>query len=95
MSLTLQDVRKIAKLARIELSEEEEQTYLQELGGILHWVEQLQSVETEGVPGMTSVADLTLPMRKDEVTDGGIPEKVLANAPEEAYHCFVVPKVVE
>lgn len=95
MALTKQEVEKIGKLAHIALTEDEKDHYGKEISQILQWVEQLQSVNTDDVEQMTSVADLTLPRRKDEVTDGNCRDAVLANAPESEYGCFAVPKVIE
>lgn len=95
MSLTEHNTRKVAKLARIRLSDDEVTHYTEELNGILGWIDQLQEVNTDGVAQMTSVADVTLPMRKDEVSDGGVQEAVLKNAPSSEYGCFAVPKVIE
>ena len=95
MALTKQEVEKIGKLAHIALSEDDKAHFGRELSQILQWAEQLQSVDTTGVPQMTSVAALQLPMRKDEVTDGHCRDAVLANAPESEYGCFAVPKVIE
>lgn len=95
MALTKQDVEKIGRLAHIALSEEDKAHYGKEISQILQWVEQLQAVNTDDVGQMTSVADLTLPRRKDEVTDGHCRDAVLANAPESEYGCFAVPKVIE
>ena len=66
-----------------------------ELSRIMDWVEQLNAVDTSNIAPMTSVADIRLPQRKDEVTDGNAPEKVLANAPDRQGDFFAVPKVVE
>lgn len=95
MALTTKDTQKIAKLARLRMEAGEVEHFTNEINGILHWVEQLQEVNTDGVEQMTSVANLTLPMRADAVTEGGIQEQVLANAPMADYGCFVVPKVIE
>jgi aspartyl-tRNA(Asn)/glutamyl-tRNA(Gln) amidotransferase subunit C len=99
MSLDKATVRNIAELARIEVREEELDHLAGELSGILTFVEQLAEVNTDGVEPMASVADLTLPMRKDVVNDGGQAEAVLANAPdavrEDDGGFFTVPKVVE
>lgn len=95
MSLTADDTRKVAKLSRIRLDDADIEHFTKELNGILHWIEQLQEVDTDGVAQMTSVADLTQPLRKDEVTDGGKAEQVISNAPMSDYGCFVVPKVIE
>lgn len=88
-------VRHIAKLARIKVSEDEARTLEGELTGIMQWVEQLGEVDTDGVEPMTSVVAMEMTMRKDEVTDGGYPEDIVANAPTREGTFFVVPKVVE
>lgn len=95
MSLDKSTVRAIAELARIEVPDEELDHLAGELSNILTFVEQLSEVNTDGVAPMTSVAAMTLPMRQDEVTDGGQAEAVLANAPDGADGFFTVPKVVE
>ena len=88
-------VRHIAGLARIKISDAEVKTLEDELTGILQWVEQLKEVDTAGVAPMTCVTEMTIKMRKDEVTDGGYPEEIVRNAPQQAGPFFVVPKVVE
>ncbi len=88
-------VKKVAKLARIRVSDAEAESLAGELGGILKWVEQLGEVDTDGVPQLASVSDVALPWRADEITDGGIQEQVLKNAPKSEYGCFAVPKVIE
>ena len=95
MTIDKNTALKVAKLARIRLSDEEAEHYASELSTILHWAEKLQEVDTEGVPLMTSVAEMQLPMRADKVTDGNYPEAVLKNAPNAQYDCFTVPKVIE
>ena len=95
MALDIAAVAKIARLARIEVSESDKQHVAQEISGILQWVEQLNEVNTDGVPQMTSVSAVKLPWRKDEVTDGNQTEAVVKNAPQSDYGCFVVPKVME
>lgn len=95
MALTIKDTQKIAKLARIRMGSDELEHFTKEINGILHWIDQLQEVDTDGVAQMTSVADMTLPYRRDEVSDGNIQQQVLANAPMADYGCFVVPKVIE
>lgn len=95
MSLDKNTVRNIAHLARIEVPDEELDHLAGELSKILDFVEQLAEVNTDGVPPMTSVADLSLPQREDAVADGGYQDKVLANAPEADEGFFLVPKVVE
>lgn len=88
-------VRHIARLARIRVSDAEAKTLEGELTGILQWVEQLNEVDTDGVVPMTCVTEMKLKMRDDEVSDGGYPDDIVANAPEHAGHFFSVPKVVE
>ncbi|MDR3441339.1 Asp-tRNA(Asn)/Glu-tRNA(Gln) amidotransferase subunit GatC [Telmatospirillum sp.] len=95
MSLDKATVKNIANLARLEVREDELDHLAGELSNILQFVEQLAEVNTDGVAPMTSVAHMELPRRRDEVTDGNYPERVLANAPERIDGFFVVPKVVE
>ncbi len=87
--------RKIARLARIGLHEGEDALYARELSGILQWIDQLNTVNTEGVQPLTSVSSVHLRWRDDVVTDGQCAKDVLANAPASAYGCFAVPKVIE
>ncbi len=95
MSIDINTVRKVAKLARIRTTDAEAEVLSGELSNILKMIEQLNEVNTDGVEPMTSVIEMQMPEREDAVTDGGIPEKILANAPEQTAGFFVVPKVVE
>lgn len=95
MSLDPETVRTIAALARLRLAEDQLRPLGQELSAIIGWVEQLQEVDTADVAPMTSVVDLLLPKRDDQVTDGDCREGVLANAPERIDCFYAVPKVVE
>lgn len=95
MSVTKDDVRKIARLSRIAVPEENLDALAEDLSGIMGWIEQLNEVDIEGVEPMTSVVAAKLPMRDDEVTDGSIQDQVLANAPKSDEGFFVVPKAVE
>ena len=88
-------VRRIARLARIKVTDAEAKALEGELSGILDWVKQLDEVDTNGVEPMTAVVSTSLKMREDRVTDGGIADAVVANAPAREDHFFVVPKVVE
>jgi aspartyl-tRNA(Asn)/glutamyl-tRNA(Gln) amidotransferase subunit C len=88
-------VRRIARLARIKITGEEANGLRKELSGILDWVEQLGEVDTKDVEPMTRVVPIKLKMRTDQVTDGGIAEDIVKNAPVSDDHFFVVPKVVE
>jgi len=95
MSVDAATVRRIAHLARIAVRDEEVEHLKDELNGILAFVEQLQEVDVEGVEPMTSVTPMAMKQREDVVTDGGIPEEILANAPATEDNFFLVPKVVE
>lgn len=95
MALDKATVAKIATLARIHVSEDEQSALAAELGQILSWVEQLDEVDTTGLEPMTSAVEARLFLRNDEVTDGNIREDVLANAPHAERGFYAVPKVVE
>jgi aspartyl-tRNA(Asn)/glutamyl-tRNA(Gln) amidotransferase subunit C len=95
MPLDQATMRRIARLARIRLTDAEVGAFAGELDGILGWIEQLNEVDTEGVAPLTRVVDMRLPQRADVVTDGNKPEAILANAPEAHDGYFVVPKVIE
>lgn len=95
MALDKQAVTKIARLARIEVTDVEKDEIAQKLSGILQWMEQLNEVNTDNVPLMTSVSEVKLPWREDKVTDGNQQDAVVKNAPQSDYGCFVVPKVME
>ena len=95
MSLDHATVRRIATLARIHVDEAEVPQLQAELNGILGWIEQLNEVDVDGVEPLTGAAHMALKMREDVVTDGGYPEKILANAPDRAGEFFAVPKVIE
>ena len=95
MSVDAATVRRIAHLARIAVAEDEVEHLRGELNAILAFVEQLSEVDVEGVEPMTSVTPMELKKRKDEVTDGGIADDIVRNAPATEGHYFLVPKVVE
>jgi aspartyl-tRNA(Asn)/glutamyl-tRNA(Gln) amidotransferase subunit C len=95
MSVDEATVRKIARLARIKLKDEEVAPLAADLSRIIGWIEQLDSVDTAAVAPLASTVHAKLPWRKDLVTEGGQAEKVLANAPEGVQGFFAVPKVVE
>ncbi|MCI0601373.1 MAG: Asp-tRNA(Asn)/Glu-tRNA(Gln) amidotransferase subunit GatC [Beijerinckiaceae bacterium] len=95
MSVDLATVRRIAYLARIKIGEAELPHLQEELNAILAFVEELESVNVEGVEPMTSVLPMAMKKRADAVTDGSIAEKIVANAPASDDHLFAVPKVVE
>lgn len=95
MSVDAEIVRKIARLARIGISDAEVAPLVGELSTILGWIEQLGEVDTSGVAPMTAVIPNHLAWRADAVTDGGVQAKVLANAPDATSGFFAVPKVIE
>ena len=95
MSVDAKTVRQIAHLARIAVAEDEVEHLQGELNSILAFVEQLSEVNVDGVEPMTSVTPMEMKKRPDEVTDGGIPDDIVKNAPATEDHFFVVPKVVE
>src|SRR5215211_7867661 len=95
MSVDAATVRRIAHLARIAVAEEEVEHLRGEINAILAFVEQLSEVDVSGVEPMTSVTPMVMKKRRDGVTDGGYPEKIVANAPATEDGFFLVPKVVE
>jgi len=95
MSVDAATVTRIAHLARIALAPGEAEPLVAELNGILGWIEQLAEVDTTGVAPMTAVIPNTLRWRDDVVTDGGVRDAVLANAPASEIGFFAVPKVIE
>ena len=95
MSVNPEQVRHIAKLARIAMSDGEIEALVPELNNILGWVDQLSQVNTDGVEPLTAVIANTLRLREDVVTDGNVRDAVLANAPSAEHGFFAVPKVIE
>lgn len=95
MAVDANTVRRIAHLARIAVAEDEVDHLKSELNAILSFVEQLAEVNVEGVEPMTSVTPMTMKKRVDIVTDGGIAEDIVGNAPMSEDNFFLVPKVVE
>jgi len=95
MSVDTATVKRVAKLARIAIGDEEASRLAPELGNILGWIEQLSEVDTSSVQPMTAVIPNHLRLRDDVVTDGNIRTQVLANAPQAEHGFFTVPKVIE
>jgi aspartyl-tRNA(Asn)/glutamyl-tRNA(Gln) amidotransferase subunit C len=95
MSVNAEQVRHVAKLARIAMSDADVDALVPELNQILGWVEQLATVDTEGVEPLTAVIEQKLRLRDDVVTDGDVRDKVLLNAPDAQHGFFAVPKVIE
>jgi aspartyl-tRNA(Asn)/glutamyl-tRNA(Gln) amidotransferase subunit C len=95
MSVDAATVRRIARLARIAVADDEVPHLQGELNAMLAFVEQLSEVDVDGVEPMTSVTPMEMKKRPDVVDDGDIADDVLANAPAAEDHFFLVPKVVE
>ena len=95
MSVDADTVRRIAHLARIAVAESEVENLRGELNAMLAFVEQLREVDVARVEPMTSVTPMAMKKRADVVTDGGIAENIVKNAPATENHFFLVPKVVE
>jgi aspartyl-tRNA(Asn)/glutamyl-tRNA(Gln) amidotransferase subunit C len=95
MSVDAATVRRIAHLARIAVADAEVEHLKDELNAMLAFVEQLSEVDVAGVEPMTSVTPMAMKMREDVVTDGGIADDIVRNAPASEDHFFLVPKVVE
>jgi aspartyl-tRNA(Asn)/glutamyl-tRNA(Gln) amidotransferase subunit C len=95
MSVDKETVKRVARLARIKVSDAEAEALRADLNTILGWVEQLNEVNVDGVEPMTSVIPMAMKKRRDEVTDGGKAGDIVANAPATQENFFLVPKVVE
>ena len=95
MSVDLATVKRVARLARIAVTEDDAVRMTGELNGILGFVEQLSEVNVDGIEPMTSVMPMAMKKRGDKVTDGDKAADVVANAPGSDNHFFMVPKVVE
>ena len=95
MSIDNSTVKKVAKLARIEINEEEETTLITELNNILGWVDELKQVNTDSVEPMLSVFNESMQMREDKAESNFDNCQILDNSPESNSGFFVVPKVVE
>ncbi|KAA0970140.1 Asp-tRNA(Asn)/Glu-tRNA(Gln) amidotransferase subunit GatC [Aureimonas fodinaquatilis] len=95
MSVDIQTVRRVARLARIAVSDNDLEVMQGELNAILGFVEKLEEVDVTGVETMTSVTPMEMRKRADAVTDGNKVADILANAPLSEDNFFVVPKVIE
>ena len=95
MSVDAATVKRIGRLARIRVEENDVEKYQSEINAILGFVEQLSEVDVAGVEPMTSVTPMQLRRREDKVTDGGYPERIVKNAPLSEDNFFMVPKVIE
>ena len=95
MKLDTNTINKIAKLARIKLSEEEARDLLKDMNSILDWVEQLNEVNTTSIEPLANISSSILPQRKDEPRDVNSSDEILKNSPDNLEGYFAVPKVVE
>jgi len=91
--ITIKDVEHVAKLARLELTEEEKELYTKQLGAVLEYVNQMNEVDTSKIEPMTQVVDFVNVMREDKVVYEQTKEELMANAPEEENGFFKVPKI--
>jgi aspartyl-tRNA(Asn)/glutamyl-tRNA(Gln) amidotransferase subunit C len=96
MELTCENIKKVAHLARLKMSDEKIEVMRQNLSHILDWIELLNEVDVKNVEPMYGVNQSEMRRRDDKVTDGGYAKDIVANAPGGAqFDMFVVPKVVE
>ena len=95
MSVNADQVRHVARLARLALGDDEIDRMVPELNNILGWVEQLAEVDTDGVEPLTAVIANQLRLRDDVVDDGNVRDDILKNAPDAQHGFFAVPKVIE
>ena len=95
MKLDTNTINKIAKLARIRLSDEESSEFLKDMNSILNWVDQLNEVNTDTIEPLTNISLSVLPKRDDEAKDVNSSDEILKNSPDKLEGYFVVPKVVE
>lgn len=95
MSVNADQVRHVARLARLALGDEEIGRMVPELNNILKWVEQLEEVDTQGIEPLTAVIENQLRLRDDVVDDGNCRDEILKNAPDAQHGFFAVPKVIE
>lgn len=95
MSVDIETVKRVAKLARIAVDDDEAARLQGDLNAILGFVEQLNEVNVEGIEPMTSVVEMSMKQRKDAVTDGDKADQIVANAPASEDNFFMVPKVIE
>ena len=95
MSIDRDTAAKVAKLARIKVEEDQLDALAGEFNAVLGFIEQLNEVDVTGVEPMVSVTPMRLKRRQDVVTDGGMQDKILSNAPDAREGFFAVPKVVE
>ena len=95
MSIDKDTVKQISKLARISVDEEKIDSLTKDLSSIFKFIEKLNELNTDNVKPLSSILNEPLRLRKDEISDGNIREKILENSPKKNEEFFVVPKVIE
>jgi aspartyl-tRNA(Asn)/glutamyl-tRNA(Gln) amidotransferase subunit C len=95
MKLTREEVQRVAMLARLQLTPEEEERLTEQLDNILQYVEKLNQLDTSGIEPFTQAVDMTISMREDVVTNEPNAELLLSNAPAQENNFFQVPKIIE
>ena len=95
MTIDLKTIKHISKLSRISVNDEKAKKLAGDLNTIFDFIEKLNELNTENVEPLTSVAEITLKLRTDEVISKNIKIKILENSPDENEDFFVVPRVVE
>ena len=95
MSIDKDKIKYVSKLARISIDEKKIDSLTKDLSSIFKFIEQLNELNTDKIEPLSSILNEPLRTRKDEVNDGKIREKILANSPQKNEEFFVVPKVIE
>ena len=95
MTIDLKTIKHISKLSRISVEESKAKKLAGDLNSIFDFIEKLNELDTENIEPLTSVAEITLKLRSDEVKSENIGEQILKNSPDENEDFFVVPRVVE
>lgn len=95
MPITVEEVRHIAGLARLSLTETEEARYAEQLSDVLDYADRLKAVDTSGIPPTASVLPLTAPLRPDQARPCPPRELILRNAPDQEAGLFRVPRVLD
>jgi|TARA_B110000261_G_C12866933_1_gene270745 aspartyl-tRNA(Asn)/glutamyl-tRNA(Gln) amidotransferase subunit C len=95
MTINQEDIKKIAHLARINISSDESILLEKKLTGIMELIDQMQKVDTDGVEPMSHALNISQPLRADQVTESDIRKKTMPLAPETQESLFIVPQVIE
>ena len=95
MTIDLKTVKHISKLSRISLEDKKAEKLASDLNAIFSFIEKLNELDTSKIEPLTSIAETTLKLRKDEIKSANIRDEVLKNSPDKNKDFFVVPKVIE